>query len=64
MIESFHFLRPAWLLLLAPLSLLTWLWLRARYDSGSWRAVIDARLLPHVLTGGSSKRRRLMGRFF
>jgi len=56
MIEQFHFLRPYWLLLLLPL--LAWFWglFRGRYDYGNWRAVIDERLLPHVLSGGGGER--------
>jgi len=49
-IEQFHLLRPWWLLLLIPLAGTVWLLLKNRYDSGSWRAVIDARLLPFVLS--------------
>jgi len=51
-IEQFHLLRPWWLLLLIPLAGAMWLLLKNRYDSGSWRAVIDARLLPFVLSAG------------
>ena len=53
MIEQFHLLRPWWLLLLMPLAGAMWLLLKNRYDTGSWRAVIDARLLPFVLSEGS-----------
>lgn len=56
-IEQFHFLRPGWLLSLIPLSLILWLLFRARYDSGSWRTVIDERLLPFVLSGVDQQRR-------
>ena len=59
MIEQFHLLRPWWLLLLIPLAGAMWLLLKNRYDSGSWRAVIDARLLPFVLSADWSKRARL-----
>ena len=52
MIEQFHLLRPWWLLLLIPLAGAMWLLLKNRYHSGSWRAVIDARLLPFVLSAG------------
>lgn len=52
MIEQFHLLRPWWLLLLIPLAGMMWLVLKNRYDSGSWRAVVDARLLPFVLSAG------------
>ena len=60
MIEQFHFLRPWWLLLLLPLAATLWLLIRRRYESGSWRAVIDERLLPHVLTGADEDRRSLL----
>jgi Ca-activated chloride channel family protein len=59
-IEQFHFLRPWWLLLLLPLGLLVWQVIRGRYDSGSWRAVVDARLLPHLLSGAEGARRNGM----
>jgi Ca-activated chloride channel family protein len=56
-IEQFHLLRPWWLLLLIPLAGAMWLLLKNRYHSGNWRAVIDARLLPFVLsTGGQNVR--------
>ncbi len=57
LIEQFHFLRPGWLLLLIPLALVLWLLFRTRYDSGSWRTVIDERLLPFVLSGVDQQRR-------
>ena len=60
MIEQFHFLRPGWLLLLIPLSLILWMLFKARYDSASWRTVIDERLLPFVLSGVDQKRRSAM----
>jgi Ca-activated chloride channel family protein len=51
-IELFHLLRPWWLLLLIPLAGAMWLLLKNHYHTGSWRAVIDARLLPFVLSAG------------
>jgi Ca-activated chloride channel family protein len=56
-IEQFHLLRPWWLLLLIPLAGTLWLLFKNRYDSGSWRAVIDARLLPFVLSAGGQNTR-------
>jgi Ca-activated chloride channel family protein len=56
-IEQFHLLRPWWLLLLIPLAGSMWLLLNKRNDSGSWRAVIDARLLPFVLSSGGQNLR-------
>jgi Ca-activated chloride channel homolog len=60
MIEQFHFLRPGWLLALLLLALALWLLRRHGYDSGNWRAVIDPRLLPHVLSATASARARRM----
>ncbi len=54
MIEQFHFLRPAWLLALIPLLLLLWQSLRQRHSSRSWQSVVDAELLPHLLSGKES----------
>ena len=60
MIEQFHFLRPAWLLLLLPLLLSLWWLARRRFDSSRWRDIIDQRLLPFVLSeGGAESRGRL-----
>ncbi len=60
MIEQFHFLRPAWLLALIPLIWLLWRGLHHRHTSRSWQAVVDAELLPHLLSGkGSVKDNRL-----
>ena len=64
MIENFHFLRPAWLLALIPLIGIIVLLLRYRFDSSRWRNLIDAPLLPFVLTAGvESKQRWPMGVF-
>ena len=57
MIEQFHFLRPGWLLLLIPLAAVLWLLLLRRYDSGSWRVVIDERLQPFVLSSSGQNQR-------
>ena len=58
MIEQFHFLRPWWLLALLPLFALFWLLLKYRFDAASWRAVIDAKLVPFVLTASGEGQRR------
>lgn len=52
---DFHFLRPAWLLLLGVLPLLWWSWRRSRDDAGAWRAAVDAHLLPHLLAQGETR---------
>ncbi len=57
MIEQFHFLRPWWLLALIPLMALLWLMLKRRFDSGSWRLVIDPELLPFLLSSSEGESR-------
>ena len=49
-ISDFHFLRPAWLLALIPLALLLWRLLRADSEGSAWRGVVDAHLLPALLS--------------
>jgi Ca-activated chloride channel family protein len=61
LMHSFHFLRPAWFLALIPLTLvLGLLWQRQR-AARSWQAVVDPRLLPHLLMGGGGRRRNIFG---
>ena len=55
MIEQFHFIRPEWLFALLLPGLALWLLHRRGSDSGNWRAVIDARLLPYVLSSDGSR---------
>ncbi|MEM7563370.1 MAG: VWA domain-containing protein [Pseudomonadota bacterium] len=50
MIEQFHFLRPAVLLLLLPLALGLWWWSRSRLDQAIWRSIVDKQLMPFVLS--------------
>ncbi|MBY0544055.1 MAG: VWA domain-containing protein [Gammaproteobacteria bacterium] len=48
-IQTFHFIRPWWFLLLIPLSYL-WFRLNQRYhQSNNWEKVCDSHLLPHLL---------------
>lgn len=55
---SFHFIRPAWLLALAPAALLWWL-LRRRNDAKQlWRGIVAPHLLTHLL-GGEEKNSHL-----
>jgi Ca-activated chloride channel family protein len=56
---EFHFLRPAWLLLLPLLLGLVPLLCRARAAGGAWRRVIDPALLPHLLDSVAPRRRCL-----
>lgn len=54
-----HFLRPLWLLALLPLgAVLIALW-RQEAGRSVWRGVVDAHLLPHLLTGEGGSTRRL-----
>jgi Ca-activated chloride channel family protein len=53
MMADFHFLRPAWFLLLPLLFVLVWWALRARGRGGVWSRVCDAALLPYIVQGGA-----------
>lgn len=58
-LSQFHFIRPAWLLALLPLLLISlWMW-RRRILSRGWQAVIDKQLLPHLLIGAAGRSSRL-----
>jgi len=48
-IANFHFLRPWWLLGLAAVPLLWATFTLKRGDAGTWRGVVDAHLLRHVV---------------
>lgn len=54
--HNFHFLRPAWFLAWVPLAVLLALLWRRRRAGRSWQAVVDARLLPHLLIDGGKRR--------
>ncbi len=60
MISQFHFVHPLWLLALIPLAALLWLVYQYKAGSGSqvWDKVIDANLLPLLLSGNDSKTSR------
>ncbi|KGE04229.1 VWA domain-containing protein [Pseudohaliea rubra] len=58
LLADFHFLRPAWLLLLLPALGLAAFIARARRQSGSWQTVISPALLPYLLEDGAGPRRR------
>ena len=51
MLESFHFIRPWWLLGLMPLSLLAVALLRRDGGANPWGRVVEARLLPLLMMG-------------
>jgi Ca-activated chloride channel homolog len=57
-LETFHFLRPLWLLaalLLAPVGWSAW---RARGAAGAWARACDAHLLRHLIGPGGGRPRR------
>ena len=54
--HSFHFLRPAWFLALLPLAVVLGLLWQRRRAARSWQAVVDPRLLPHLLMDGGRRR--------
>lgn len=56
LLADMSFSRPAWLLALLPLAFALWHLHRSPAGSRRWLRVVDAHLLPHVLTGGSGKR--------
>jgi Ca-activated chloride channel family protein len=55
-LTAFHFLRPAWLLLLIPAILLPLVWFRRNNVRARWRNVIDPALLEHLLVGDTRRR--------
>lgn len=56
--ESFHFLRPAWLLALAPVALLAWAAARSAVRGSAWRRAVDAHLLRHLVESDAGAARR------
>lgn len=46
---AIHFIRPAWLLALIPLAILLWLFAKRHQLANTWRDVIDAHLLVHLV---------------
>jgi len=59
-LDQFHFLRPAWLLLLIPAAFLMWSVYQRSDSLRAWRKVITAHLLEHLLLreGGETGRWR------
>ncbi|MCW8934717.1 MAG: VWA domain-containing protein [Gammaproteobacteria bacterium] len=50
-LQQLHLIRPYWLLAVFPLVAGIWLYARIQSNSRSWAAVIDKKLLPHLLQG-------------
>lgn len=57
-LSDLHLLRPHWLWLLAPVAFLVWWLARRRDDVGSWQGVIAPELLPYLIEGTATRRRR------
>ncbi|CAH1664303.1 VWA domain-containing protein [Chelatococcus asaccharovorans] len=60
-LANFHFLRPLWLILIAPAVALWWLERQEADTTARWRAVMDAELLARLTIGGDSRRRLTPG---
>jgi Ca-activated chloride channel family protein len=56
---DFHFLRPWWLLTLAPLGMLALRRLHRPPLRNPWRGIVDKHLLPHLLLTPAARTRRL-----
>jgi Ca-activated chloride channel family protein len=59
MLENFHFIRPLWLLALIPLSLLAWRLYRRGGGDNPWHRIVDARLLPLLMSGPANSMNHL-----
>lgn len=57
LLQQFHFLRPWWLLALALLPLVAWFGLRRNAAQAELSRLVDAPLLPHLLSGAPSHHR-------
>ncbi len=58
-LETFHFIRPGWLLLALPAALVIWAILRRQDPLRSWQAVIAPELLKHLVVRSEARRSRL-----
>ena len=54
-ISQLHFLRPYWFFAFIPLLIFSILLIKSHKLSRSWQAIIDPKLLPHLLVGKSAK---------
>jgi len=57
--HDFHFLRPEWLWLLLPLALVLWRLVRGESGGDAWRGLVDAHLLPRLLSDDRGPAQRL-----
>ncbi|WP_438951586.1 VWA domain-containing protein [Porticoccus sp.] len=57
-LAEFHFLRPTWLLAILPGLLISWWLYRSQIRRGNWHRVIAPELLPLLMDGSMSHKRR------
>ena len=57
-LSEFHFLRPAWLLIILPALLTSWWLHRSQIRRGNWHRVIAPELLPLLLDESTHQKRR------
>ncbi len=55
---EFHFIRPAWLLVLIPYLIMLWLIVKSKLAQGNWSRLCDAELLPFILQDKAVNRNR------
>lgn len=49
--SQFHFLRPLWLLAIAPAAIIVWRLWRTTDDRRVWQGIVSDELLPHLMVG-------------
>lgn len=59
MLEQLHLQHPHWLWALLPLALLLWLLLKQTQRNNPWKHLIDAHLLPLLMSSGSGQTTRI-----
>ena len=57
--DTFHFIRPYWLLALIPFLALLVILLKKQFNHGQWTRICDAELLPFILQKDLQQQSRL-----
>ena len=60
MLETFHLLRPWWLLALIPVSIIVFYWVKRNYGSSKWTSAISRELLEVLLEDNTGKSSRFL----
>ena len=60
MLETFHLLRPWWLLALIPVSIIVFYWVKRNYGSSKWKSAISRELLEVLLEDNTGKSSRFL----